>query len=88
MVEVALEHGAPAARLINDATALDLTWLDGVDTVGLTSGASAPEVLVDQVIAALMAAPRGATVETVEVVDEQMHFALPAALRRLQLAAG
>ena len=87
MVEVALEHGAPAARLIDDAARLDPVWLDGVDTVGLTSGASAPEVLVDEVIAALMAQPRGASVETLDVVDEQMHFALPASLRRLQLAS-
>jgi 4-hydroxy-3-methylbut-2-enyl diphosphate reductase len=87
MVEVALEHGAPAARLIDNAAALDPTWLEGVDTVGLTSGASAPEVLVDEVIAALMAQPRGASVETLDVVDEQMHFALPASLRRLQLAS-
>ena len=86
MVEVALEHGAPAAHLIDDAGAIDPTWLDGVDTVGLTSGASAPELLVSGVIDALQALPRGARVETLEVVDEQMHFALPAALHRLQLA--
>jgi 4-hydroxy-3-methylbut-2-enyl diphosphate reductase len=87
MVEVALDHGAPAARLIDNAAALDPAWLAGVDTIGLTSGASAPEVLVDEVISALMAQPRGASVETVDVVDEQMHFALPASLRRLQLAS-
>ncbi len=86
MVEVALEHGAPAAHLIDTAGAVDPAWLVDVDTVGLTSGASAPELLVDEVIAALMTLPRGARVETLEVVDEQMHFALPAALRRLQLA--
>ncbi|CAN5906747.1 4-hydroxy-3-methylbut-2-enyl diphosphate reductase [soil metagenome] len=86
MVEVAHDHGAAAAHLIDDATAIDPAWLDGVTTVGLTSGASAPELLVDEVIAALMAQPPGAVVETLEVVDEQMHFALPASLRRLQLA--
>lgn len=84
MVEVALEHGASAAYLIDDAAALDHTMIADADTIGLTSGASAPEVLVDGVIATLMALPRGASVETVDVVDEQMHFALPAALRRLQ----
>ena len=83
MVEVALEHGA-AAYLIDDASALDPGMIADADTVGLTSGASAPEVLVDGVIAALMALPRGASVETLDVVDEQMHFALPASLRRLQ----
>ncbi len=87
MVEVALQHGAPAAHLIDAADAIDPAWLTDVDTVGLTSGASAPEVLVDEVIATLMALPRGARVETLEVVDEQMHFALPAALRRLTAAA-
>lgn len=86
MVEVALEHGAPAAHLVEDADAIDPAWLDGVDTIGLTSGASAPDTLVDGVIAALAALPRGATVERVDVIDEQMHFALPASLRRLQMA--
>jgi len=86
MVEVALEHGAVAAHLIDDADAIDPGWLVDVDTVGLTSGASAPDELVSGVIAALQALPRGARVETLEVVDEQMHFALPAALHRLPLA--
>jgi 4-hydroxy-3-methylbut-2-enyl diphosphate reductase len=85
MVEDARDHGAPAAHLIDDAAAIAPAWLEGVATIGLTSGASAPDVLVDDVIAALMAQPPGAVVETVEVVDEQMHFALPASLRRLQL---
>lgn len=86
MVEVAREHGAPAAYLINDAAAVRGEWVDDVDTVGLTSGASAPERLVGEVIAALKARPRGAEVTPLEVVDEQMHFALPAELRRLPLA--
>jgi 4-hydroxy-3-methylbut-2-enyl diphosphate reductase len=86
MVEVALEHGAKAAYLIDDASAVDSQWLTDVDTVGLTSGASAPDQLVEGVIAALRDLPRGARVELLEVVDEQMHFALPAALQRLQLA--
>ena len=88
MVEVALDHGARAAYLIDDADAIDPAWLAGADMIGLTSGASAPELLVDGVIATLQALPRGATVETLDVVDEQMHFALPAALHRLALRAG
>ena len=44
MVEVALASGAPAARLVEDATAIDQAWLDGVTTVGLSSGASVPGV--------------------------------------------
>ncbi|HVM18331.1 MAG TPA: 4-hydroxy-3-methylbut-2-enyl diphosphate reductase [Egibacteraceae bacterium] len=85
MVEVALDYGAPAAYLVDDADAIEPAWLDGVDTVGLTSGASAPERLVTDVIRWLQDRSRGATVETLDVIDEQMHFALPAQLRNLPL---
>ena len=85
MVEVALESGARDARLIDDVSGIRAEWLDGVGTVGLTSGASAPENLVGQVIDHLRARPGGAVVETVQVVQEDMHFALPAGLRRLDL---
>ena len=80
MVEVALASGAPAAHLIEDAGAIDDAWLDGVDVVGLTSGASAPDDLVHGVIDRLSRAPRGAHVEVVDVVAESMHFALPSTL--------
>jgi 4-hydroxy-3-methylbut-2-enyl diphosphate reductase len=83
MVEVALGYGAPAAHLIDDADAIDDAWLEGVRIVGLTSGASAPELLVDQVITRLQSRPSGAEVELLEVVEEDMHFALPAGLSRL-----
>ncbi len=53
LVEVALRAGASQARLIDDASGIDWSWFDGVSTVGLTAGASAPEALVDGVIAAL-----------------------------------
>ncbi|MGH8934306.1 MAG: 4-hydroxy-3-methylbut-2-enyl diphosphate reductase [Egibacteraceae bacterium] len=86
MVEVARAHGAPRAELIDDANGIREEWLEGVGTVGLTSGASAPEVLVQGVIDALEARPGGAKVEVVDVVAEQMHFALPSELRRLPLA--
>jgi 4-hydroxy-3-methylbut-2-enyl diphosphate reductase len=86
MVEVALDSGARAAYLIDDASGLREEWFDGVDTIGLTSGASAPERLVTDVIATLRARPRGATVKILDVVDEQMHFALPANLRNLPVA--
>jgi 4-hydroxy-3-methylbut-2-enyl diphosphate reductase len=86
MVEVARVHGAPRAELVEDASAIHEEWLADVSTLGLTSGASVPEALVQDVLDALQARPGGATVETVDVVAEQMHFALPAELRRLPLA--
>jgi 4-hydroxy-3-methylbut-2-enyl diphosphate reductase len=86
LVEVARAAGC-ASHLIADATALDPAWFRGVRTVGVTSGASAPEWLVDQLVAALRA--RGAReVREVEVVAEDVHFALPGALRRDAEAAG
>ena len=85
MVEVALDAGAPAAHLIDDASHIDPTWLEDVATVGLTSGASAPEALVTAVIRFLRELPGGAAVQTLDVVEENMHFALPAGLRTLPL---
>jgi 4-hydroxy-3-methylbut-2-en-1-yl diphosphate reductase len=82
MVEVARDHGARAAHLVEDATAIDETWLDGVGTVGLSSGASVPEILVTDVLAWL--AERGyGEVEEVNAADEKQSFALPRELRRL-----
>ncbi|MGH8903030.1 MAG: 4-hydroxy-3-methylbut-2-enyl diphosphate reductase [Egibacteraceae bacterium] len=86
MVEVARAHGAPRAELVDDVGAVLDEWLDGADVIGLTSGASVPEVLVSGVIDALKARPRGATVEILDVVEERMRFALPAELRRLPIA--
>lgn len=80
LVEVARTCGA-AAELIDDVTEIDQAWLAEVEVVGLTSGASAPEALVEQVVEWFRA--RGTeTVETVRVVDENVHFAVPAALAR------
>ena len=86
MVEVALDYGARAAYLVDDASDIDESWLEGVRTIGLTSGASAPERLVTDVIAHLRNRPEGARVEILDVIDEQMHFALPASLRDLPIA--
>jgi len=81
LVEVARDAGAGAAYLVEDASALRPQWLDGVRTVGLTSGASVPEELVAGMLAAL--ADAGFTqVEEVEAVPERMQFALPHELRR------
>jgi 4-hydroxy-3-methylbut-2-en-1-yl diphosphate reductase len=80
LVEVARDYGAPAAYLVDDAGEVEDRWLDGVSTVGVTSGASVPEELVTSVLGRL--AERGfGTVEEVEAVQEQMTFALPRELR-------
>ncbi len=81
LVEVAQEHGT-AARLVDYAANIDESWLDGVTTVGVTSGASVPEELVQGVLTWL--AERGYDeVQEIESVTERMHFALPRELRRL-----
>ncbi|MCS6922616.1 MAG: 4-hydroxy-3-methylbut-2-enyl diphosphate reductase, partial [Elioraea sp.] len=79
LVEVALKAGAPAARLIQRAADLAAFCLDGVGTLGLTAGASAPEILVDEVIAALRARFT-VSLEEVVVAEEDVTFRLPAAL--------
>jgi len=80
LVDVTRELGVPA-YLIDDETTIDPVWLEGVETVGITSGASAPEWLVERVISYF----RSLGVEQVdshELVDEDVHFSLPTALRR------
>jgi 4-hydroxy-3-methylbut-2-enyl diphosphate reductase len=81
LVEVALDAGARAAYLVEDATAIDPAWLDGVTTVGLTSGASVPEELVAGVLEYLAEQGFG-TVDEVEAVEERLVFAPPPELRR------
>jgi len=79
LVEVAKEAGA-AAYLVDDAGEVDDRWLDGVETVGVTSGASVPEDLVNGVLGKL-AALGFEHVEEVEAVKERMVFQLPRELR-------
>jgi 4-hydroxy-3-methylbut-2-enyl diphosphate reductase len=79
LVEVALRGGAKAARLIDDVSQLDLAWLDGVSTLGLTAGASAPEELVQDLIAAL-SARYDISLSDVAPVRETVTFKLPRAL--------
>jgi 4-hydroxy-3-methylbut-2-enyl diphosphate reductase len=81
LVEVALDAGAQAAYLVDDATAIDKRWLDGVGTVGVTSGASVPEDLVSGVLDWLSEHGFG-DVEEVEAVEERLTFALPPEVRR------
>jgi len=81
LVEVALEHGAAAGHLVDYAAEIDPAWLDGVTTVGVTSGASVPELLVRDVLDFL--AERGFTdVQPVVAAEESLLFALPNELRR------
>ncbi|MGH2759806.1 MAG: 4-hydroxy-3-methylbut-2-enyl diphosphate reductase [Actinomycetota bacterium] len=75
MVEVARQHGAQS-YLIEDETQIDPQWLDGMTVVGLSSSASAPEWLVDRVLAHLRG-PGELEVEEVRVVDEDVRFPLP-----------
>jgi 4-hydroxy-3-methylbut-2-enyl diphosphate reductase len=87
LVEVALEAGATAAHLVDFASEIDPAWLEGVRTVGVTSGASVPEVLVSEVLDWL--AGRGyPDVETVKAAEERLVFALPPELRPRRGAAG
>jgi 4-hydroxy-3-methylbut-2-enyl diphosphate reductase len=87
LVDVALEAGASAAYRVDFAAEIDETWLDGAETIGLTSGASVPEILVNGVLTWL--AERGYTdVEEVETIEEHLIFALPPELRRDIKAAG
>ncbi|MBT5110732.1 MAG: 4-hydroxy-3-methylbut-2-enyl diphosphate reductase [Rhodospirillaceae bacterium] len=76
--ELAEELGIPG-YLIADAGELDLAWLDGVGTVGITAGASAPEELVTGVIDALAVA-FDVAVSDLDGIDENVHFKLPAIL--------
>jgi 4-hydroxy-3-methylbut-2-en-1-yl diphosphate reductase len=81
MVEVALAAGARAAHLVENAAAIDPAWLAGVSSVGLSSGASVPEVLVREV-ADWLAAHGYADLQEVSHIEERLTFALPQELRR------
>ena len=81
LVEVALEYGAKAAYRVDYASEIQQEWLDGVATVGVTSGASVPEVLVEQTLADL--ADAGYTdVEEIRTAEEDLQFSLPKELRK------
>ena len=81
LVEVALRAGCPRAELIQSHADLDWAWLEGVTTVGLTAGASAPEILVQQVVDTL-SGRFALTVEALEIVDERVFFRSPPPPRR------
>jgi len=85
LVEVAKDYGAQASYLVDDAGEIEEVWLDGVSTVGVTSGASVPEELVASVLAKLADFGFGAVTE-VEAVEEHVTFALPRELRPARAA--
>ncbi|MDQ1320199.1 MAG: 4-hydroxy-3-methylbut-2-en-yl diphosphate reductase [Actinomycetota bacterium] len=87
LVEVARDAGANAAYLIDFAENIDPAWLDGVTTVGVTSGASVPEILVRGVIDRLGELGYG-TVQTVTTANETLVFALPREIRPARSARG
>ena len=81
LVEVALDAGAKAAYRVDFASEIKDEWFDGVETVGVSSGASVPEELVSEVIEDL--ARRGyGDLETVTTAEEDIQFSLPKELRR------
>jgi 4-hydroxy-3-methylbut-2-enyl diphosphate reductase len=81
LVEVALQAGASASHLVDHAGEIDEAWLEGVTTVGVTSGASVPEILVGEVLHWL--ADRGwVDVEEITTANEKLTFSLPRELKR------
>ena len=79
LVEEAINSGV-SSHLISDVSKIRQEWLRGVETVGVTSGASAPEILVDAVVDFFRS--RGAAVEDLVTREENVHFALPPELRQ------
>ena len=74
------ERMGRTAYLIDDASQLQRTWFDGVTAVGVTAGASAPEILIDEVIAKLQAWG-GSLPSEIDGIHENVTFSLPKALR-------
>jgi 4-hydroxy-3-methylbut-2-enyl diphosphate reductase len=87
LVEVALEYGAKASYLIDYAEEINNEWFEGVETIGVTSGASVPEILVKDVLATLH--EHGfSDVQEITAAEETLLFALPPELRKDMKAAG
>ena len=87
LVEVSLEYGAKAAYLVDYAQEVQEEWLIGVETIGISSGASVPEILVQDLLLWLSA--RGfEDVETVTATEEHLLFSIPPELRKDLKSAG
>jgi len=87
LVEVALEYGAKASHLVDYAEEIQDEWFTGVETIGVTSGASVPEILVKDVLATLH--EHGfKDVQEITAAEESLLFALPPELRKDMKAAG
>jgi 4-hydroxy-3-methylbut-2-enyl diphosphate reductase len=80
LVEVAERNGCPYAKLVQGAQDLDWSKFDGINRLGITAGASAPEVLVEEILGAF-AARYTLDIETVTAAEEEMFFPLPRPLR-------
>ena len=87
LVEVAKEYGAKNAYLIDYASEVRDEWFEGVETIGVTSGASVPELLVRDLLEELSRRGYG-EVETVTATEESLIFAIPPELRKDLRAAG
>lgn len=81
LVEVALESGAKAAYRVDNAGEIEPAWLEGVDTIGVTSGASVPDALVQGVLDYLSEQGFPRAVEE-RLTEENLVFALPPELRK------
>ncbi len=86
LTEISANAGTPG-KLLDDISQLDPSWLDGIDRVLVTAGASAPEDLVAELCKHLVE-HYGATLELADIVDESVEFALPKTLQQEMKAAG
>jgi 4-hydroxy-3-methylbut-2-en-1-yl diphosphate reductase len=87
LVEVSKEYGAKSAYLIDYATEVKEEWFEGVETVGVSSGASVPENLVNDLLVSLASRGYG-DVQTITAIEESLTFALPQELRKNLKEAG
>ena len=83
LVEVGLSYGATKSMLVQRGADIDWVWLEGVKTLGLSAGASAPDVLIEEVIDAIRAR-YNVEVETKSITEENVVFNIPRVLREAE----